>query len=170
MKIDRLLAALDDKTRLGSLILLFFCGAFLLFSLSIPVDATFAEHGFSARTLPLALASTGMGCALLQLCLAPRGRRRERLSPQLRTGNWARLGALVAWMLAYSLSFTWLGFLAGGALFLMAGFFTLGERRGLLVFAVALGLSGGLWLLLTRVFGLYLDPGELYRLARGAMA
>ena len=57
MKIGTLLALLDDKTRLGSLILLLFCGAFLLLSLSIPIDSTFAEHGFSARTLPLALSS-----------------------------------------------------------------------------------------------------------------
>lgn len=169
MKIGRLLAALDDKTRLGSLILLLFCGAFLLSSLAIPVDPTFAEHGFSARTLPLALALSGMVCALAQLCLAPGGRRRERLSPQLRRGNWARLGALIVCLLAYALSFTWLGFLAGGALFLMAGFFILGERRVLFAGAVALGLSGGLWLLLSQGFGLYLDPGELYRMVGGAL-
>lgn len=168
MKIGTLLALLDDKTRLGSLILLLFCGAFLLLSLSIPIDPTFAEHGFSARTLPLALSSIGMVCALAQLCLAPGGPR-ERLSPQLRGGNWARLGALIACMLTYALAFTWLGFLAGGALFLMAGFFILGERRALLALAVALGLSGGLWLLLSRGFGLYLDPGELYRMASGAL-
>ena len=168
MKIGTLLALLDDKTRLGSLILLLFCGAFLLLSLSIPIDPTFAEHGFSARTLPLALSSIGMVCALAQRCLAPGGPR-ERLSPQLRRGNWARLGALIACMLAYALAFTWLGFLAGGALFLTAGFFILGERRVLLALAVALGLSGGLWLLLSRGFGLYLDPGELYRMASGAL-
>lgn len=168
MKIGTLLALLDDKTRLGSLILLLFCGAFLLLSLSIPIDPTFAEHGFSARTLPLALSSIGMVCALAQLCLAPGGPR-ERLSPQLRRGNWARLGALIACLLAYALAFAWLGFLAGGVLFLMAGFFILGERRVLFAGAVALGLSGGLWLLLSRVFGLYLDPGELYRMAGGAM-
>ena len=35
MKIGTLLALLDDKTRLGSLILLLFCGAFLLLSLTV---------------------------------------------------------------------------------------------------------------------------------------
>ena len=169
---QKVVNVLNNKTRLGSLTLLLFSCTYLGLSFDLQIDQTFNDQGFTSRTLPVALAIAGILCALIQLAAntsaSAEQDHNQRLSSEFVSGNWFQVSLLVCLMLIYSWFFDWLGFLLGGTLFLLAGFFALGERRFGLAVAVATGLAGGLWFLLSQVFGLYLDSGELYRILLGS--
>ena len=70
-------------------------------------------------------------------------------------------------LVAYAQLFEILGFILSSFAFLMAGFLILGERRIVFGASVAGGLVLFLWLLLAKVFGLYLDSGNLFRAISG---
>jgi hypothetical protein len=55
-------------------------------------------------------------------------------------------------------------------LFLHASFLVLGERRILVSGVIAASLVVFLWLMLTRVFGIFLDSGDLYRFLYGLVS
>jgi putative tricarboxylic transport membrane protein len=101
---------------------------------------------------------------LLQLSLSLCAARDARVSDAVRGYRWLPPLLLVAAMSAYAWLFTVLGFLIASFLFLVAGFVILGERRIIVAASVAAGLVGMLWMLLTVVFGIHLDSGEIVRL------
>ena len=84
--------------------------------------------------------------------------------------NWRPALLLLLAMGLYSALFDKLGFIASSALFLYTGFVVLGEKRHALSAGVALALVLFLWAILTQAFGLYLDPGELYRYVADAFS
>lgn len=158
---------LDDKNRIGALLLLIFALAYLRQALTIPLDPAAESVAFTARSLPIGLAGATILLSLVQL-LWPRVEGDGlRLSVAVQGFRWRPTLLLTLLMAAYALTFEFLGFLAASALFLLGGFLVLGERRILLSIAVSAGLVVSLWALLTRVFGLYLDGGALYRAIAG---
>ncbi len=76
---------------------------------------------------------------------------------------------LTVLMLAYSLLFSFLGFLLATFLFLFGGFFVLGERNLWLSVSVSAGLSVFMWLILTQLFELYVDSGTVFRVIAGGL-
>ena len=77
--------------------------------------------------------------------------------------DWGRVGLLTLAMVLYGALFKPLGFILATTLFLAAGFMVLGERRPLLVLAVSGGVALGFWAVMSRLLGLYLAPGEVFR-------
>ena len=163
-----MISIFDNKTRLGSLLLLLFAITYLKISFTIPIDTTFGDEIFTSRTLPFVLSITTIFCALIQLFVLPDSiSASESFCGELKGSNWRHVLGLLLLMLLYSLSFQYLGFLLGGIGFLFAGFVLLGERRYLLAGVVSVSLVGGLWAALTQLFDLYLDSGELVRVMFG---
>lgn len=148
---------LRDRDRLGGLILFVVGAAYLSQVLSIPVAVSLDER-FSSRSMPFALGALLCALSLVQL-LKPA---RAPFDAGLARWNWRAVGLLVGLMALYAATFKWLGFALGSTLFLLLGFRALGDTRYLRALLVAGGLVGGLWLLLTRLFGLYLEPGALF--------
>ena len=161
---------LDNKDRVGGLLLLAFSLAYLRYAWVLPLDPTAVDESFTPRTLPIGLAAVAILFSLIQLALSTRAENDARISAAVRGFKWKPMLLLVAVMAVYSLVFDVLGFAPSSFLFLLLGFLILGERRILLSAAVAAGLVLFLWLMLTQVFGLYLDPGDLYRLLLGDRA
>jgi putative tricarboxylic transport membrane protein len=64
-------------------------------------------------------------------------------------------------MIAYGLALEWLGFLVATTLFLLIGFWLLGERRPKIMLAVSVPFTLGFWLLLTQALDIYLAPGQI---------
>ena len=159
---------LDNKDRVGGLLLLAFSVAYLRYAWVLPLDPTATDESFTARTLPIGLAVTAILFSLVQLSLSAHAKTDARISDAVRGFNWKPMLSLVAVMAVYSAVFDTLGFALSSFLFLQFGFLILGERRFLLSGAVAAGLVTFLWVMLTQVFGLYLDSGELYRMLFGA--
>jgi putative tricarboxylic transport membrane protein len=79
----------------------------------------------------------------------------------LRGLNWGKVAALCGLMLFYGAAITRLGFLASTWLFLVGGILLLGERRWSVVLALSIGIALGFWAVLTKLLGIYLEPGLL---------
>lgn len=161
---------LDNKDRAGGLLLLVFSVAYLRYAWVLPLDPTATSGSFTPRTLPIGLAVAAILFSLIQLFLSMRPESDARISLSVKGYRWTPMLLLVAVMTAYSLVFELLGFVLSSFLFLQLGFLILGERRILLSAAVAGGLVFFLWAMLTQVFGLYLDVGNLYRMLFGEPA
>ena len=149
----------DSKDRFGGLLILLFAIAYLRLALDLPVDPSSVGSGFTSRTLPIGLSITAIALSLVQILTAAD----SRISDSVAGYRWRPAALLVLAMTLYSLTFEPLGFIVSSLLFLLAGFFILGERSGLRSVAIAAGTVATLWLLLTKGFGLYLDSGTLYR-------
>jgi putative tricarboxylic transport membrane protein len=62
----------------------------------------------------------------------------------------------------YGLSLDWIGFLLATILFLMGGFYILGERRWKILLSVSIGFVVVFWYSLTQLLEIYLAPGRLF--------
>ena len=154
------MSPLDNKDRVGSLLILLFAAAYLLQALRLPVDPTTVGGAFTSRTLPIGLAASAIALSIVQSLLAGGA---GRVSVGVSGYNWRSAGLLVVAMAVYALAFELLGFALSSVLFLLTGFAILGERRFGRCVAIAVGTIATLWLLFTKVFGLYLEPGMVYR-------
>ena len=153
----------DNKERLGALILLAFSLVYLLSSIDIPVDPFDLEVGFTSRTLPIFLSVSAIFVSILLVFFSVFDSEAEPVSDEFSHVGWKPMLALILLMTVYVTTFNYLGFVLASALFLQIAFLLLGERRLLLSACISLGLILFLWLILTQVFGLYLDSGVLYR-------
>ena len=156
----------NNRSKIGSLLILIFSISYLRHSLTIQLDPTAVDIVFTPRTMPIGLATISILCALFQLFFTKENHD-VPLWQTINKSNWKPLLALIALMTIYALCFNFLGFVIGSILFLLAGFYVLGERRIILSLSIAIGLIGFLWLLLSQVFGLYLDNGHLIRFLLG---
>ncbi len=141
---------------------------FLAFSIAYGWQATGIDmfpgqegEAFTPRTFPLALAVIG---GLLALGQAVKSLRQPPAEGDSWGGyDWPRVGLLLLTMLAYGATFSWLGFIVSTILFLVAGYLILGERRPLMIGFASAGVTLAFWAIMTRLLGLYLAPGELFR-------
>jgi len=140
--------------------------AYLRLALQLPTGGD--DEVFTPRTLPLVLAIATIICSLIQIALP--ATKSESFGEDLKNYNWYSVSSLILLMTLYVLLFSFLGFALAGILFLMCGFYLLGERRLLTSLLVASGLVLGMWFALTQVFDIYLDSGELYRIVFGDSA
>jgi hypothetical protein len=154
---------LDNKDRIGSLLLLVFSFTYLQYAFELPIDPTAGDESFNARTLPIGLAIAAIAFALIELFFSARRVDENRISEAVQGFSWIPTLSLVLLMVVYSLLFSKLGFVLSSYLFLHASFLILGERRIFLSGFIAASLVVFMWLMLTRVFGIFLDSGDLYR-------
>ena len=141
---------------------------FLAFSIAYGWQATGIDifpgqeyEPFTPQTFPLALAVIGAVLGLAQVAKSLRAPESEA-APWARY-DWTRVGLLLLSMIFYGATFTWLGFLVATMLFLTAGYLILGERRVVVIGAASILVTVGFWAIMTRVLGIYLAPGELFR-------
>jgi hypothetical protein len=120
--------------------------------------------------LPIGLAIAAIAFALIELFFSARRVDENRISEAVQGFSWIPTLSLVLLMVVYSLLFSKLGFVLSSYLFLHASFLTLGERRIFLSGFIAASLVVFLWLMLTRVFGIFLDSGDLYRFLFGLVS
>lgn len=154
---------LDNKDRIGVFLVLAFSIFYLRSSLLIPVDAFDVQLGFTSRTLPIGLALCAIIVSTLLLFIPGSDPDSSSVMDVVRHYQWKPTLTLILLMAIYSGAFDYLGFLLASVLFLQAAFVVLGERRILFSASISVGLVLFLWVLLTRVFGLYLDNGTLFR-------
>lgn len=120
---------------------------------------------FKPRTMPFALAICGMLLCAIRAFQALRSHSAEAV---VWLGyDWKRAAILCTVMLGYGFLFNRLGFMVATAVFLAAGFYTLGERRLLLLFLLPAGFSILFWAVMTQLLGLYLAPGDWWIFVRG---
>ncbi len=112
----------------------------------------------TARTLPYVLAMIGVVLSFLLLI----GGKKETVSTKISRLNWKPVVTLMALTMVYGLALDWVGFLISTTLFLIAGFYTLGERRIKTLLLVAVPFVFIFWFGLTQLLEIYLAPGRLF--------
>ena len=106
--------------------------------------------------------------SLLELFVSAEDNSEESLYTAIQGFQWRPCLQLTAAMFLYGMSFEFLGFLLATFLFLLVGFAILKEKRYLLSLAVAAGVALFMWLVLTQLFSIHLDSGEVYRMFFGS--
>ena len=155
---------INNKDKVGSGLILLFALIYLNASFDITVNQVIGNEVMTAKTLPTYLALLTIFVCMIQIFAPTRGAPDESISEAVAGYQWKPSILLAGLMLLYSLTFKFFGFLVGTFLFLLIGFFILKERRYLLSAAVAGGVTGFMWVILTQMFDIYLDSGDLFRL------
>ena len=151
------------REKVGALVMLLFSMAYGLLAFKIPLSFLAQNEFFTSRTMPYALAVLGMVLTLLILVLPtadPEGKR--SLKEETRGMDWKTAILLVVGMIVYGLVMKWLGFIISSILFLLCGFYILGERRIKRMVLAAIPLVVFLWFVMSSLLGVYIAPGELF--------
>ena len=151
------------REKVGALIMLLFSIAYGLQATRITLSFMAQKDVFTSRTMPYALSIAGAILALLILILPttdPEGKR--TLKEETSGMEWRKAIFLVILMLAYGLVMVWLGFIISSILFLIIGFYILGERRIKAMLLAAIPLVILLWFALSTLLGVYIAPGEIF--------
>ena len=149
----------------GALILLTFSIAYGLLAFKVPLTFLAQRETFNARTMPFALGIIGALLSFLILVL-PSGKTDEedKVKDAFRGLDWPRVGLLIGIMIFYSITLRFLGFVISSIIFLVSGFYILGERRIWLLFIGSVPLVLFIWFLMSRILGMYIAPGEIFYL------
>lgn len=148
------------RDRLSALIFLGLSVAYGVLAFQIELFPGSEYEAFTARTMPIGLSVLGSLVALL--ILVTPSREDTQGQPRVSGLKWNRAGLLCLLMIAYGATITRLGFVTSTTLFLGLGIVLLGERRWYVVLGLALAVALGFWALLTKLLGIYLEPGWLF--------
>lgn len=148
-----------SKTRLGGLLFLALSIGYGYSAQSIALFPGEELEPFSARTLPYTLAVLGGLCSLFLVLFG----KDELVEDSGNSELDIKLAAsLLLTMVGYGLALEWLGFLLATILFLIIGFWLLGERRIKMLLGVSVPFTVGFWALLTQALDIYLAPGQVF--------
>jgi len=155
---------INNKDKVGSSIILLFSLVYLNASFDIPINQVLNVEALTARTLPIYLSIMAIVVCLIQMFM-PTGEASDETIQEATAGfQWKPCALLTGLMLVYSMTFQFVGFAIGTFLFLFIGFAILKEKRYLLSAKIAAGVALFMWVVLTQLFDIYLDTGDLYRL------
>lgn len=143
-----------SRERVGAMIFLLVCLCYGYQTSLIPMFPGDEYEPFTAKTLPTILTYVGIGLAIILLVTAKTDK--EQAATEF---NWKLLAGFFALMAAYGVGLTYLGFVVATGLFLMFGFFILGERRKSILFGASFPFVIAFYLLLTQGLDIYLEPG-----------
>jgi len=149
----------------GALILLMFSIAYGLLAFKVPLTLLAQRETFNARTMPFALGIIGVLLSLLILFLPSDQTdddEDETVKDAFRGLDWPSVGLLIGIMVFYAFTLRFLGFVISSIIFLMGGFYILGERRIRLLFIGSVPLVLFIWFLMSRILGMYIAPGEIF--------
>lgn len=148
-----------SKNRIGGLLVLLLSIAYGYSASDIALFPGEEFEPVSARTFPYVLAVLGAVCSLA-LIVFDKG---DGLSDDDGVGElqWRLAAGLLLLMIGYGIALERLGFLIATILFLIFGFWMLGERRPKILLAVSVPFTLAFWALLTQALDIYLAPGQL---------
>ena len=151
------------KDKVGALFLLMFSIAYGFLAFQIPLTFISQQESFNARTMPFALGFIGAFLSFLILVLPSEKTGEDAdLKAAFRGLDWPRVGLLVAAMIFYGMTLRFLGFVISSIIFLVSGFYILGERRVWMLFVGSVPLVLFIWFLMSRILGMYIAPGEIF--------
>jgi len=154
--------SLLSRDRVSGLIFLLVCLIYGYQATQIQLFPGDEYEAFTARTLPYLLTAAGIVMSLLLIVMSPAAPCNESACENESRLDWRLLSAFVLLMAAYGLGLTWLGFVLATSLFLLGGFWLLGERRKAVLLGASFPFVTLFWLLLTKVLDIYLEPGYLF--------
>lgn len=147
-----------SKERIGALFFLVLSISYGYYGSQIRLHPGDEFEPMNAQTLPYVLSILGIGLSLFLLVM---GKSDQHDSAQ-QANEWQPVTLLIGLTVIYGLTLDWLGFLLSTILFLMAGFWILGERRWSVLLKISVPFVLVFWGLLTQVLDIYLAPGRLF--------
>ncbi|HEA16422.1 hypothetical protein LCGC14_2985360 [marine sediment metagenome] len=117
----------------------------------------------TSATLPKVYAAFGIIVCLLSIgatLLKPT--EKTAADDVLEKSNVLRTFGLLILMVVYSAALEPIGFLISTSVFLLVGFFVMGERRKSILLLASIPVAVVFWFLMTQVLGIYLVPGNLW--------
>ena len=151
-----------NNSRVVGVVFLLLFSAYGYFTGDIQLDFWSEEELFNARSLPYAVAAAGIFISLLLIALpSPDTEWKAWLA-----FDWVPAILLLLAMSLYGLVFEYLGFVLSTIFFLIISYLVLGERRITWMLIGSVPLVLGFWVLMD-FLGIYLEPGELYRVLMG---
>ncbi len=155
-----------SRDQIAGLVFLVFSLAYGYYATDIALLPGEEFEPINARSMPYVL--SGLGTVLSFIFVLASWRSAATLKPlNLRQLAWNPVIALLVVMVIYGLILDWLGFVVSTALFLIAGFRIMGERRPKILFGVSIPFVGVSWFCLTQLLDIYLAPGRLFSLLGG---
>ncbi len=146
------------KDHIGGLVFLCLAVAYGYYAGQIPMLPGDEFEPFNAQTVPNALSLLG-GLLSLALLLT------SRLDPnkRLRLGGYdfVLVGMLLVLVVLFGIALEWLGFLISTVLFLIGGYWLLGERRIKTLLIASVPFAVFIWFALSQLLDIYLAPGRL---------
>lgn len=146
-----------SKERIGALFFLVLSIAYGFYAQEIRLYPGDEYEPMTARTLPYVLAALGVAFSFALLVSG----KHERISGDIVRLNWKPVLILMGLTLLYGFALDWFGFLISTTLFLIAGFYTLGEKRVKILLLVAVPFVFIFWFGLTQLLDIYLAPGRI---------
>ncbi|WP_027855937.1 tripartite tricarboxylate transporter TctB family protein [Marinobacterium jannaschii] len=119
---------------------------------------------FNARSLPTALAALGGLFSFLLLIGSSLSPVRREQGVQLKGYDFALVAKLLVLIVLFGLALKWIGFLLSTFLFLIGGYWLLGERRPKTLLLASLPFALVIWFVLAQLLDIYLAPGALFTL------
>ncbi len=147
-----------NKERIGALFFLVLSIAYGYYGSEIKLYPGDEYEAMTARSMPYLLSILGTGLSIVLLLAA-------KTPDEIQSGgrkDWKPVALLIVLTLAYGLSLDWLGFLLATILFLVGGFYTLGERRWKIILSVSIIFVSIFWYSLTQLLEIYLAPGRMF--------
>jgi putative tricarboxylic transport membrane protein len=142
-----------SRDRIGALLLLVFFVAYGYLSTSITLLPFQLNQAFHARTAPQFLTFVGIVLGLF-LLVKPGDDRPVDTSGM----TFTRVAVLCGLMIFYGLTVRLLGFILSTSIFLMGGFWIMGERRWLVLIGASIPVVVGFWLLMTQGLDVFVEP------------
>jgi len=151
------------REKVGALIMLLFSIAYGLLATQITLTFLAQQETFTSRTMPYGLSIIGILISLAILVLPTTDEAGKRSLGRETAGmDWFTAILLVVLMFGYGLTMRWLGFIIASILFLLVGFWILGERRVKLMLLTAVPLVMVLWIIMSMLLGVYIAPGNIF--------
>jgi len=122
---------------------------------------------FHARTLPTALAGLGILFSFLLLVTGTLAADRKECRVVLSGYDFVLVAKLLLLIVVFALALQWIGFLLATMLFLIGGYWLLGERRPRTLLVASVPFAVGIWFILAQLLDIYLAPGQLFVLMFG---
>lgn len=146
------------KDHIGGLFFLLISVAYGYYAGEIPLLPGDEYEPFHAQTVPNALAIIG-GVLSVALLL---GASKSSSKLSLNGYDFALVAKLLVLVVVFGIALEWVGFLIGTILFLVGGYWMLGERRPKTLLLASVPFAVGIWFVLTQLLDIYLAPGQLF--------
>jgi putative tricarboxylic transport membrane protein len=147
-----------SKDQIGALFFLVLSIAYGYYATDIKLYPGDELDPMTARTLPFVLSLLGTVFSFI-LLVTGKAKTNVILSRDL---DWKPVAILILLTILYGLALDWFGFFISTAVFLIAGFRTLGEKRIKILLLVSLPFVFIFWFGLTQLLDIYLAPGRLF--------
>ncbi|MEZ9525349.1 tripartite tricarboxylate transporter TctB family protein [Enterovibrio norvegicus] len=147
------------KDHIGGLVFLCLSVAYGFYAREIPMFPGDEYEPFNAQTLPIFLSWLGGILGFLMLVTA----RRDVASKLSVAGlDFLLVAKLLVLIMVFAFALEWVGFMLSTILFLVGGYWVLGERRPKMLFIASVPFAVGIWFILAKLLDIYLAPGRFF--------